>query len=104
MEIMIVIFLITLITGAIGYNMKGSLDKGKKFKTEMAEKRLHEMLLIALSEGQGTAEQIKTDPIKYIKQLGIVSDPDSAILDGWGKKFNIEITKNGTDFEITKGK
>ena len=56
LEIMIVIFLITLITGAIGYNMKGALDRGRAFRTEQAKEQLLNLLLICLEEGE-KAEQ-----------------------------------------------
>ncbi len=51
LEVMVVIFLITLITGAIGYNMKGTLDKGRAFRTEQAKTQLHDLLLICIEEG-----------------------------------------------------
>ena len=51
LEIIIVIFLITLITGAIGYNMKGTLDRGKAFRTEQARRELHDLLLVCVAEG-----------------------------------------------------
>ena len=35
LEVMIVIFIIGIISSVIGYNMKGSLEKAKAFKTEI---------------------------------------------------------------------
>jgi type II secretory pathway pseudopilin PulG len=67
LEIMIVIFLITLITGVIGYNMKGSLDKGKAFRTSQAKEQLHDMLLLALAEGE-SMENIIASPIAALKK------------------------------------
>ena len=98
LEIMIVIFLITLITGVIGYNMKGSLDKGKAFRTAQAQAQLHDMLLLALSEGE-TMSKILESPLTVIKNLRLAKDPDKLLRDGWGEPFMI--TANGkSDFRI----
>ena len=98
LEIMIVIFLITLITGVIGYNMKGSLDKGKAFRTVQAQAQLHDMLLLALSDGEPMTKILET-PASILKNLGLAKDPDKLLKDGWGEPF--AITANGkSDFRI----
>lgn len=98
LEIMIVIFLITLITGVIGYNMKGSLDKGKAFRTTQAQAQLHDMLLLALSDGEPMTKILET-PATVLKNLGLAKDPDKLLKDGWGEPF--VITANGrSDFRI----
>jgi type II secretory pathway pseudopilin PulG len=98
LEIMIVIFLITLITGVIGYNMKGSLDKGKAFRTVQAKAQLHDMLLLALSDGEPMTKILET-PATILKSLGLAKDPDKLLKDGWGEPF--VITANGkSDFRI----
>ncbi len=99
LEIMIVIFLITLITGTIGYSMRGTLDKGRAFRTEQGKEQLHDLLLIALSEGS-TADEIAHDPAKALKGLGLAKDPDNLVLDGWKEKFTITPTPNKKDFNI----
>jgi type II secretory pathway pseudopilin PulG len=99
-EIMIVIFLITLITGAVGYNMKGSLNKGKQFRTIQAQEQLHDLLLICIDEG-ADPDKIAKDPAKYLTESGLAKDPKNLINDGWGKKFTIVPTPDKKDFEIT---
>jgi type II secretory pathway pseudopilin PulG len=100
-EIMIVIFLITLITGAIGYNMKGSMNKGKEFRTKQAKEQLHDLLLICLDEGSEDAETIAGDPVRYLKKSGLAKDADKLVQDGWGTAFKIKVTADKKDFEIT---
>lgn len=97
LEIMIVIFLITLVTGAIGYNMKGTLDKGKVFRTEQAQEQLHDLLFVCLDE-VGDGEKVAKRPIKYLKESGLAKNPDKLILDGWGKEFSIRFEDG--DFKI----
>lgn len=95
-EIMIVIFLITLVTGAVGYNMKGAMDKGKKFKTEQAMAQLEDLLLICLDEnGLAKGAEIAADPGKYLKDSGLAKNPDKLTKDGWNEPFTIKY-ENGS--------
>lgn len=100
LEIIIVIFLITLITGAIGYSMKGTLDKGKVFRTEQAIEQLKDMFLMCLSEGE-TPDNIIRKPEEILKKHGLVKNPKEIIKDGWGEKFHIEYSKREKEFNIT---
>jgi len=99
LEVMIVIFLITLITGVIGYNMKGSLDKGKAFRTEQAVSQLQDMLLLGLSEGK-KMDAILSDPKAVLEELGLARDPEGLLKDGWNEKFTITSNQNKSDFKI----
>jgi general secretion pathway protein G len=98
LEIMIVIFLITLITGVIGYNMKGSLDKGKAFRTVQAQAQLHDMLLLALADGEPMSKILES-PQPVLKKLGLAKDPDKLLKDGWGELFVISAIGR-TDFRV----
>lgn len=98
LEIMIVIFLITLITGTIGYSMRGTLDRGRAFRTEQAREQLHDLLLICLAE-KGNANDIATYPLKYLNALGLAKDPENLLKDGWKQNFVITV-KNKNDFDI----
>ncbi|MBU6383949.1 MAG: type II secretion system GspH family protein [Verrucomicrobia bacterium] len=99
-EIMIVILLITIIGGAVGYNMKGSLDKGKKFRTEHGKEQLRDMLLICLDEGK-EGDTLAKNPVYYLRELGLVKDPEEATKDGWGRKYVITYSKEQNDFVIS---
>lgn len=100
LEVMIVIFLITLITGVIGYNMKGSLDKGKAFRSEQAISQLHDMLLLGLSEGK-KIDDIISNPKVVLQDLGLARDPDGLLKDGWNENFKITANRSKNDFKIT---
>jgi len=101
LEIMIVILLITIITGVIGYNMKGALDKGRAFRTERAREQLQDMLLYCLaSNGKMTIEQIIRSPLEALESIGLVKNPAELLKDGWGVPFVIKPTRSKNDFEI----
>ncbi len=98
-EIMIVIMLITLISGAIGYNMKGALSKGKVFKTKQAKEQLHDQLLLCVDEGNSFSD-VARRPEYYLKELGLAKNPKKLLEDGWGTRFQISVTSDNTDFKI----
>lgn len=99
-EVMIVVLLISLIGGILGYNMKGSLDKGKAFRSRHAKEQLHDMLLIALAEGK-KAETIERNPLQVLQELKLAKNPENLLKDGWGSPFEIRAIHRGTDFAIT---
>ncbi len=94
LEIMIVIFLIGLIGSVIGYNMKGSLDEGKAFKTKQAMSQIREILLLEVAKG-ATIDEVTGAPELFLKRAMITKNPEALIKDGWGKK--IEVTAKGND-------
>jgi type II secretory pathway pseudopilin PulG len=100
LEIIIVIFLITLITGAIGYNLKGTMEKGRVFRTEQAQEQLHDLLLMCLAEGE-TPENIVKNPINMIRKYGLAKNPDRIVEDGWGERFKITTTPGKNDFRVS---
>lgn len=97
---MIVIFLITLITGAIGYNMKGTLDRGRAFRTEQAKAQLHDLLLICMEEGVKPDELAK-EPAANLKKYNLAKNSEKIIQDGWGSNFVIQYIQSKNDFKIT---
>lgn len=92
-EIMVVIFIITLISGVVGYNLKGSMDKGRAFKTEQGIEQLTNLLLICISEG-AKLDDVKNKPASVIRKNGLARDPDKLVVDGWNKPYKIEIDEN----------
>lgn len=100
-EIMIVIFLIGLIGSVVGYNMKGSLDKGKQFKTEQAQKQVKDILLLQVAQGERIEDVVK-NPQYYLEQSGLVSSQQAIGLlkDGWNEPLEIKLTRD-KDIVIT---
>ena len=89
LEIMIVILLITLITGVISYNMKGTLDKGKAFRTERAMEQLSEMLYLRQVETSKSLKDIVDNRVKELKEMELVKNADNFLRDGWGEPFEV---------------
>ncbi|NGX34558.1 MAG: hypothetical protein K1060chlam1_00911 [Candidatus Anoxychlamydiales bacterium] len=100
LEIMIVILLIGIVTSVVGFNVKGSLEKGKVFKTEQAIVQIKDLLLLEVAGGASMVDVIAA-PVEYLKRSGVPKDPDEFILDGWREKFTIEAIYNNTDIKVT---
>ncbi|HEY5260448.1 MAG TPA: prepilin-type N-terminal cleavage/methylation domain-containing protein [Rhabdochlamydiaceae bacterium] len=103
MEIMIVIFLIGLIGGVISYNMKGSMDEGRVFKTERGIEQIGDTLRLAIARG-ATLKEIQEDPKFYINQAGIVKDADKLLKDGWGQPYEIVQDETRSDIVVRSAK
>ena len=101
LEIMIVIFIIGIIGSVIGYNMRGSLDKGKAFKTKEGVNKLYE--IVQLEEAQGNPLNPELDLETAVEQLltnsGLVRKPSDLMKDGWGNtyRFRYEVREEGKD-------
>jgi general secretion pathway protein G len=102
LEMMIVILLIALITGVVGYNMKGSLDKGKIFKSRHAKEQLHELLLMVMAETGESRDQILSEWKGKVKALNIAKNSEELFKDGWGSEWIVSKSlQDPYDFEIT---
>lgn len=94
-EVMIVMFLIALIIGAVAYNYQGATEKGRAFKTETGMKRLEEILTIALLDTPKAEDDLESNWEQLVRQSPLVSNPNAAIYDGWGNKYDVTIDNNG---------
>ena len=103
MEIMIVIFLIGLIGGVISYNMKGSMDEGRAFKTERGIEQIGDTLRLAIARGATPAE-VQANPEYYINQAGIVKDAKKLLKDGWNKPYDILQSSDKADIIVRSEK
>ena len=99
LEIMMVIFLIGLIGSVIGYNMKGSLDEGKAFRSKHGADRIYDTLSLEMSKG-ATAQEVADNPKMYLKNAGILKDVDKLLKDGWGEPYAITVIRQGRDISI----
>jgi general secretion pathway protein G len=85
-EIMIVITLIGLIGGVLAYNMRGSLEKGKAFKTRQAIAQVENILLLAQTEGKEFDNESWTT---VIDTSPLVKNKESVKKDGWGQQLKL---------------
>lgn len=89
-ELMVVIVIIGLIGSVVAYNVRGSLEKGKLFKTEQAARMIHDVVDMELASGKSLAD-FKKAPVKFLKASGVVKDAAALVKDGWGKPFTFDV-------------
>ncbi len=89
-EIMIVIFIIGLIGSVIGYNMKGSLDEGKSFKSEQGSKQVYDFLTLQIAQRKDAFDKVLDNPEEALRDTGFVNRADKLIKDGWNERYVIE--------------
>ena len=108
LEIMIVIFIIGIIGSVVGYNMRGSLDKGKVFKTKEGGKKLYEIVQLENAQENKLLKRFEDgdDPSTIIsgmlKNSGLVRNPKDLMKDGWGEEYVFEMDKDGFRYHSDK--
>lgn len=94
---MIAIFLIGLIGSIIGYNMKGSMDEGRAFKTNQAIEKLTDILELEIARGASASDLADRERIRdLVVAAGIAKNPEKLLQDGWNKDFAISVDGEGS--------
>ena len=89
LEIMVVIFIIGIIGSVIGYNMKGSMGKGKDFKSRHAAEKIKEVLALEMDmKGMSPSAVIK-NARTILKESGMIKDMKTIMQDGYGQPYRI---------------
>jgi general secretion pathway protein G len=101
-EIMIVIALIGLIGSVVAYNLKGSLNEGKMFKTAQAKEQINDILWLEVASGRITFDEAVKDWQNIVQRSPLAKDGKQLVRDGWNQLF--EVSSNGSDFVITSAK
>ncbi len=91
-EVMIVILLIGLIGGALAFNMRGSMDKGRQFKSDQAAVRIKDILELELAEGK-SEESLKKEWQGIIEKHPLGNK--KLLTDGWNQPFEIVFNGDG---------
>ena len=97
-EMIIVMILIATITGALAYNYRGTLNRGRAFTTKQNISRLETIITLYLAENPGQ-EQVLRDSraavARVIKSSPLSpKNPDSLLVDGWGKPIKIDFSSD----------
>ena len=103
LEIMIVIFLIGLIGSVVGYNVKGSLDEGRAFRSEQGAAQIRDLLLLEVAKGY-SVDQVVESHEGFLEASGVVRDVKKLLKDGWGQPYVIVANRNRTDIKVTSEK
>ncbi len=102
LEMMLVIFLIGIVGSVIGYNMKGSLEQGKAFKSEQGSKQVYDILMLEVAKGV-SIDDIVNSPRNCLLHSGLAKNADKMLKDGWNQAFVVSKT-TGDDLRISSKK
>lgn len=97
-ELLIVILLIGIIGGALAFNMKGSLNKGKVFKTEEGMRTIKDILLLEVAQGK-TLEDAATNWQACVRASPLVGRPEELVKDGWGYEYKVSVKDDDIDVQ-----
>lgn len=92
-EMMVVILIIGLISGVLAYNFKGSLEEGKRFKTEHGIEQIKNILMLEVAQGQDL-DYVKNNWSQIIDESPLAGKPKELKKDGWNEPYEIEIKDN----------
>lgn len=98
-ELLIVILLIGIIGGALAFNMKGSLDKGKLFKTEEGIRTIRDILYLEMAQTNDSAATVAGRWQDVVKASPLVSKADDLLKDGWG--YTYKVVAKDEDIEVS---
>lgn len=87
LEMMIVMFLIAMILGVIGYNYHGSLEEGKAFKTRAGMEKVKTILTLRAAEDPAAMGSMGERWKEYIEQSHFAQNAKALYKDGWGSDF-----------------
>ncbi len=80
-ELMVVIALIGIIGGVLTYNLKGSLEKGKVFKTQESKHQIKNILNLASIEDNVSIEEVIENWEHYIRNSPLIQNHEKIIND-----------------------
>lgn len=103
-EIMVVLFIITIVTSVIGVNMKGTMKEGKAFKSEKGSKQVYDILSLEMAKNAEITQSILEHPDVVLKNSGIISDSKKILQDGWGESFIIKFNEADGEMKVTSKK
>lgn len=88
-ELMVVIALIGIIGGVLTYNLKGSLEKGKVFKTQESKHQIKNILNLASIEDNVSIEEVIENWEHYIRNSPLIQNHEKIINDAWNHLFEV---------------
>ena len=74
--------------------MKGSMEKGKAFKSVQGGRQIYEVLTMELAQGNCDEKEVRDHPETVLANSGLVRKAEQLLKDGWGKPYEITC-KNG---------
>lgn len=101
-EMMIVMFLIAMITGAIAYNYTGSLEEGKAFKSKAGMENIERVLNLYYAVHPEESNNVGSEWKSILRGSPMVKNASELEKDGWGSEY--QITQQDGEIQINSVK
>lgn len=111
LEVMVVILIIGIISSVVGYNMRGSIEQGKAFKTRETISKVYNIIqlemtpndLVKFSTDKTSTSSIKNHIEKILESSELLSQPKQYLVDGWKEDliFSVDTSNNFPELRIT---
>lgn len=101
-EMLIVMFLISMIIGVVAYNYQGTLEEGKAFKTKTAKEKLTTILTVMIAKDPTLEDDLESQWKGLVRKSPLVHNPNDLIKDGWGQEFDVSIEDGRVYIESQK--
>lgn len=95
-EMMIVLSIISLLLGVLGYRYASTLDEGKAFKTKFAMERLSGILNLKAADDPSFLSNVQSGWLDVATNSPLVNNVDSVTRDGWGNLFEVNLGQDGS--------
>ncbi|WP_201456422.1 type II secretion system protein [Chlamydia sp. 17-3921] len=99
-EMMVVITLIGIVGGALAFNMRGSIHKGKVFQSEQACAKVYDILMMEYASGGTPLKDIIAQKEKIIEEAAWCKDGKNLLKDAWGEDLVVQLNERGDDLVI----
>lgn len=93
-EILVVITIIGIITGALAFNARGALDQGKAFASQEKKRQIEQVLQFAMDQEELSLQETIAQAPKIVKSSPLLQG-ESILKDAWGYPFEFR-AKEGT--------
>ena len=100
-EMMVVMFLIMLIMGVVAFNVRGSLEEGKAFKTREGIEKLSSIVELELMQEPELIDHLDENWKSLVARSSLTKNPASLVKDGWGVDYEIKVDADEENFEFT---
>lgn len=99
-EMMVVITLIGIIGGALAFNMRGSLQKGKIFQTEQNCARVYDVLMMEYASGNLSLKEVIANKEAILEDFAWCKEGKKLLKDAWGEDLLVKMNDKGDDIVV----
>ncbi|WP_348663346.1 type II secretion system protein [Chlamydia vaughanii] len=99
-EMMVVITLIGIVGGALAFNMRGSIQKGKAFQSEQNCAKVYDILMMEYATGGASLREIIDQKESVLEGAAWCKEGKKLLKDAWGEEIIVKINETGDDLIV----